>query len=163
MNFQTLKDNVFEIVDECIDYGYDKLIWANGNGERPGLPYLTMMINSIVQVGQDDITEPNINGEVTFWNNREFMLQVQGFGEESIIEIERLYNNLKLEEIHVLAMSKDLYIIDIEPIQDITALLDNQYFEQRYSMDIRFRTASTQTESYEWSDKVNVDGDVKTV
>ena len=157
MDFQTLKDNLFDIINECIDYGEDKLIWSNGNGERPPLPYLTMKIDSITQIGQDDITEPADDGVVTFWNNREFTLSLQGFGEESIIELERIYNAIKLEEIHILAMSKDLYIIESMPIQDITELLDSQYFEQRYSMDIRFRTASSLTESFEWIDKVNVE------
>ena len=157
MNFRILKDNLFDLINECTDYVDGQLLWSNGNGGRPPLPYLTMKIDSITQIGQDDITEPADDGVVTFWNNREFTLSLQGFGEESIIEIERVYNNLKLDEVHTLAMSKDLYIVDVGAIQDITELLDSQYFEQRYSMDIRFRTANSQTESFEWIDKVNVE------
>lgn len=118
-----------------------KVVWLNQNAPRPAPPYLTLQVTPAAQIAQDYVYSPGTSGTSLIVGNREFTLMIQYFGAGGYDVLERLGSSLEAPSIQQFFTTKGLAIVRRLPTIDITALVDTRY-EERYAMDIQFRTYS---------------------
>lgn len=80
LNFATVKLNLYQWAITVVPVGMP-VIFYEPNAPRPTVPYVTLYLNSIVSVGQDwTEAEADSMGTVDMKGDRQFTLQVQGYG-----------------------------------------------------------------------------------
>lgn len=153
LNFETVKTNLYTWASG--QSGGNPVIFANENSPRPALPYMTLFLNSLVQIGDDYVPRPDGVGDLDLVGDREFTLQVQCFGGDPITLLENMRTSLQKETVLATLRANGIVFVQHNPITDITALLDTE-FEPRASMDILFRIAQTDTDNHGLIETVEV-------
>jgi hypothetical protein len=118
------------------------VIFYNENSPRPSLPYVTLYLQSLVQIGSDYTAPPDNTGDAEMVGDREFTLQFQSYGGDPITLLENVRTSLQKQTVLDTLRANGIVFVNHFPINDITALLDTE-FEARASMDILFRIAQT--------------------
>lgn len=119
------------------------VIFSNQNSPRPSTPYVSLLINSFVQIGNDYSPRPtDSTSEIDLAGDREFTLEVQVFGGSHLQILENLRSSLQKETVLNELRSKGVVFVLQNPITDISAVFDTR-FEQRATMDILFRISQT--------------------
>lgn len=144
LNFTTVKTNLYTWASGVLT-GIP-VIFFNSNAPRPALPYVTLFLQSLVQIGDDYIPKPDNVGLSEIIGDREFTLNVQVFGGDPITILENLRSSLQKETVLNGLRANNIAFVQHFPINDITELLDSR-FEPRASMDILFRIAQTDSEN----------------
>jgi len=145
LNFETVKTNLYEWASSVS--GGSPVIVYNENSPRPALPYVTLYLQSLVQIGDDYVPRPDGMGALTIVGDREFTLQVQAYGGDPITLLENMRSSLQKETVLATLREDNIVFVQHNPITDITLLLDTE-FEARASMDILFRIAQTDTDNH---------------
>lgn len=151
----TLRTDLFALFDPLIT---ETLIWADGNAPRPALPYVTMKVMGIRRVNGDWRSESiSSNGLQTVKGDREFTLNIQRFGTESVGALSTLADKLRLTTNIEKFNTAKLPIIDAEDVVDVAALLDKAQIEPRASLDIFMRMKSSLTDNVGYIDTVEIE------
>jgi len=138
LNFETVKTNLYDWA-VSVAPGIP-VIFYNQNAPRPSLPYITLYLQSLLAIGEDYTTTPDVIGGVDLIGDREFTLQVQSYGGDPMTLLENMRTSLQKQTVLDTLREDGIVFVNHFPINDITALLDTE-FETRASMDILFRIA----------------------
>ena len=117
------------------------VIYYYPNAPRPTVDYVTLVISSVSQIGWDYVPQPiDADGDVEQVGDREFIVTAQGYGGDPLTVLENLRTSLQKQTVLDTLRASGIVFCDWFPINDITDLVDSR-FEQRATMDIRFRIA----------------------
>jgi hypothetical protein len=119
-------------------------IWMDQNCPRPQLPYLAGKITALPGIGQDFMGSPS-SDVITITGNREVMLALQSYGTTGFQMLCDLKAALSKPTVQSYLRSGGLVVVEDHDVQDISALFDT-VFENRASLDIRFRTSESSTD-----------------
>lgn len=151
----TLRTDLFALYDPLIT---ETVIWADGNAPRPALPYVAMKVMGIRRVNGDWRSESiGVNGLQTVLGDREFTLNIQRFGTESVEALSTLADKLRLTTNIEKFNTAKLPIVDAEDVVDVAALLDKAQIEPRASLDVFMRMKSTLTDNVGYIDTVEIE------
>jgi len=151
----TLRTDLFALYDPLIT---ETLIFADSNAPRPALPYVAMKVMGIRRVNGDWRSESiSSNGLQTVKGDREFTLNIQRFGTESVEALSLLADKMRLTTNTEKFNTAKLPIIDAEDVVDVAALLDKAQIEPRASLDIFLRLKSSLTDNVGYIDTVEIE------
>lgn len=116
------------------------------NAPRPTVDYVSLLISSVMQVGWDYVPQPtDTAGDVEQVGDREFIVTANAYGGDVLTVLENLRTSLQKQTVLDTLRANGIVFVDWFPINDITDLIDSR-FEQRATMDIRFRIAQEYTD-----------------
>lgn len=151
----TLKTDLFALYDPLIT---ETVIWADGNSPRPALPYVAMKVMGIRRINGDHYSESiGVDGLQTVKGDREFTLNIQRFGTDSVEALDLLANKLRLTTNIEKFNTAKLPIVDAEDVVDVAALLDKAQIEPRASLDVFMRLKSSLTDQVGYIDTVEIE------
>ena len=146
INFETVKTNLYNWASSQAGMGIP-VIFLEENAPRPTTPYITLKIGAILQIGWDYIFDPTTNlGSNNQVGDREFTLYIQAYGGDPITLLENLRTSLQKESVLDSLRASNLAVIGQFAIEDVSAIIESR-FENRASLDIRFRIAQVYTDS----------------
>jgi len=117
------------------------VIYLYPNAPRPTVDYISLYIASVDQIGWDWTQNPlDDTGLSQMVGDREFTLQVQGYGGDPITVLQNLRTSLQKQTVLDSLRQNGIVFVSWFPINDVTDLIDSRY-EQRAQMDILFRIA----------------------
>lgn len=151
----TLKTDLFTLVDPLIS---ETVIWADGNSPRPALPYVAMKVMGIRRINGDWKSESvGLDGLQTVKGDREFTLNIQRYGTDSVEALSTLADKLRLTTNIDKFNNAKLPVIDAEDVVDVAALLDKSQIEPRASLDVFMRMKSSLTDNAGYIDTVEIE------
>jgi len=151
----TLKTDLFALYDPLIT---ETLIFSDSNAPRPALPYVAMKVMGIRRINGDWKSESvGSNGLQTVKGDREFTLNIQRFGTDSVEALSTLADKLRLTTNIEKFNTAKLPIIDAEDVVDVAALLDKSQIEPRASLDVFMRMKSSLTDNVGYIDTVEIE------
>lgn len=115
-----------------------QVIWRFPNAPRPPLPYLDLNIASNDAIGWDFELAPNAVGVSALMGNRELVLEINYYGDGSMVAMEKLLTSLRIPSIRDTLAESGLYFVDKISEANITALVEEE-FEERRIMELMFR------------------------
>jgi len=145
LDFSTVKTNIYSWVTSILPS--IPVIFYQQNSPRPDLPYITLYLTSLIQVGQDFVPRPDNTGNLSIIGDREFTIQIQCYGGDPITTLENLRSSLQKETVLDTLRANKIVYVNQFPINDISALLDTLW-EPRATMDILFRIAQSETDNH---------------
>lgn len=152
----TLKTDLYTLMQPIIG---GTVIWMDQNTPRPALPYSAMKVTSMTRVGFDHYSDAPA-GVQTVKGDREFVLNVQRFGPDSVEALQAVADKLRLTTNIDKFIKAKLPVIDAESVTDVAALLDQTKIEPRASLDVRLRLKSSLTDNVGYIDTVVIDADI---
>jgi hypothetical protein len=133
-------------------------IWMNPNAPRPLLPYIAGKISPFVPIGEDYVSRSDSNGIITITGNREFTLSLQAYGPGAFELLQNIQKALRRktsrDPLYSIAL---VFVDDVGGIIDITQLLESR-LENRFAIDLRFRTTDIITDVPEFIEHVEIAG-----
>lgn len=137
------------------------VIFANQNAPRPAKPYGTILIMSVIRVGQNDEQRETDNyGEMALVGQRQMTVSLNIYGEGAIDYMETLQQSLsKFSVLQNYFGSAPISILNKSTIQNLTYLLETD-FESRAQMDITIGYAVDYTDDVGLIEHVEVVGTV---
>lgn len=122
-------------------------IWLYPNAPRPIVDYVSLYIATIDQIGWDYTQDPlDDTGIAQMVGDREFTVQVQAYGGDPITILQNLRTSLQKQTVLDSLRANGIVFANWFSINDVTELVDSR-FEQRATMDIRFRIADIYTDN----------------
>ena len=148
----TLKSDLYGLIQPLID---ETTIWMDQSTPRPALPYVGMRINNRIRVKSDHYSDSDDEGVITIAGDREFTLNVQRYGPDSVNVLDSLADNLrKVTVIEAFAAKKIAVIETASQSLDISFSQDGVKYEPRASLDLRFRVRSSIADTVGYFDTV---------
>lgn len=144
MNVATLKSRLYGLVDPFFS---EPVIWADQTSPRPPLPYVTMRLGVITQVGESHYSDVDSLGVQTVTGVRESILNVNRFGPDSVASLETFSDKLALNSTLDKFSIQKIAAFDVSPVTDIAQLLNGIAIEPRAGVDLSIRWNSDQTDS----------------
>lgn len=148
----TLKTDLYWLIQPLIG---ETTIWLDQSTPRPALPYVGMRINNRIRVKSDHYSDSDDEGVITIAGDREFTLNVQRYGPDSVNVLDSLADNLrKVTVIEAFAAKKIAVIETASQSLDISFSQDGVKYEPRASIDLRFRIRSSIADTVGYFDTV---------
>lgn len=141
ITFATLKTNLYTWAVANIP-AMTPVLYYNQDAPRPSKPYITLFLRDFIQIGWDYVPKPDALGDAEIIGNREFTLQIESYGTNSMQVLENLRSALQNPNVLDTLRANNIVFVNQFPINDTTILLDTQY-EERATMDVLFRIANT--------------------
>ena len=155
INFALVKNSLYTWAVSVVPSGMP-VIFYEPNAPRPTVPYVTLYLNSVVSVGQDwTEAEADSTGTVDMKGDRQFTLQVQGYGNDPLTVLENIRTSLQKQTVLDTLRANGIAFYQSLNIGDITELVDSQ-FERRAQLDILFGIAQIYTDTPGYFDEIEV-------
>lgn len=155
LNFATVKLNLYQWAVTVVPMGMP-VIFFEPNAPRPTVPYVSLYLNSIVSVNQDwTEAEADSTGTVDMKGDRQFTLQVQGYGGDPLTVLENIRTSLQKQTVLDNLRANGIAFYQSLNIADITDLVDS-LFERRAQLDILFGIAQIYTDTPGYFDEIEV-------
>lgn len=155
INWEKVRTDLYKWATSQIPVNMPAIFYFE-NSPRPTVDYITLYLNSIVQIGDDYLPRPlDSPGNVQLVGNREFTLQIQGYGGDPMSVLETLRYSLQKPTVLDTLRANGIVFVNYFPINDITQLVDSR-FEKRAQMDILFRIAQSYSDTIGSIDTVEI-------
>lgn len=114
------------------------IIFANQNGPRPKLPYVTMRIEAAPRM---PLLEAGLSeeGVQTYAAHRDSTVELQCFGEGAFDALDLLSQRLKGPAMLAAALEANLAIYAVDAVQNVPVLRDGTRYEPRAVLDLGIR------------------------
>jgi len=114
------------------------IVFANQNGPRPRLPYITIRVGAaprapLLEAGLSD------DGVQTYAAHRDSTVELQCFGEGAFDVLDDLSQRLKGPGMVAAAFAANLAIYAVDAVQNVPVLRDGGKYEPRAVLDIGVR------------------------
>lgn len=139
--------------------GGETVIWKHPNAPRPSLPYWTIKVMSVTRLGMPtaagSVTTDDA-GETVMRHSfvREGTLEIERLGADSVDRVGALSDRLFTSGVVAQLKAARIAVWDVQPVQDITALLDANLYEFRASVDAMIRFGVGIDEPLDWIETV---------
>ena len=154
----TLKATLYNLVQPLLG---ETTIWLDQSAPRPALPYVGIRITPFTAVNYDHYDAPDANGDMVIRGDREFTLNVQRYGPDSVMALSAFVDNLRKYTVIDAFMAAKIAVVDTAlPVTDISFAQDGVKYEPRAAVDIRFRVKSEMVDTVELIETVITDGDL---
>ena len=161
IDYEAIKQSLYIWVTSIVSPTWN-VIFYQPNAPRPALPYLTLYISTLNQVGYDSIISPDNAGSSDIVGNREFTLTIQSYSQTEALNIlETLRSSLQMPSVLAALRSNNIAFVDYNTINDISAILDTEW-EKRGAIDLVFRIAQTVDDDVGLIETVEVDEEFET-
>lgn len=140
-DFNAIDDSLYDWVAL---YAGIAIIWAEDNGVKPDLPYITLRRSTLTGIGHEFISSPDDNGKAKISGDRDMVLNFQCFGSNAFGRLEDLWSVRLIPASQEMLIASGLSLIDKYVLTNLTGLNDTE-FEERAQMDLLFRFASQRT------------------
>lgn len=141
-----IEDAIYDWINGLGVVSSSAIIWAFQNAAIPDPPYFSLNLNNFMQIGDDFIAYPDATGKSQIIGNREFTLEILGFGDGVIEKTWAVRDSLN--DPNVLTQFRDVGFImyrSLEPVLNISGI-DESENEERSSYDVMFRTDNIVTD-----------------
>lgn len=108
---------------------------------KPDLPFITFRRSSLVPIGEEYLSTPDVNGKAKISGNRDLTYLFQCYGSNAMGILEELWTVRLIPASQDFLTAGGISLIDRLGANDITGLNDTEY-ESRSQMDLLFRFAS---------------------
>lgn len=158
-SFDDMKDTIYDVINGQTG---KRCRWDYQDGPIPDKPFFSLSMRVFRKIGRDVFIGPDGSGEYQMNGNREFTLEVLGFGTGIVESTYILQTILERPDVHELLRVGGVIPYDIDqPIEDISGL-DQSQPEERSSYSIFMRTDSIITNVPAGViEKVNIDATYK--
>ena len=154
----TLKATLYNLVQPMLG---ETTIWLDQSAPRPALPYVGIRITPFQAVNNDYYDAPDTNGAMVIKGDREFTLNVQRYGPDSVMVLSAFVDKLRKWSVIEDFMAAKIAVVDTAlPVTDISFARDGVKYEPRAAVDIRFRVKSQIADVVELIETVNANGDL---
>lgn len=154
----TLKATLYNMVQPMLG---ETTIWLDQSAPRPALPYVGIRITPFQAVNNDYYEAPDANGAMVIKGDREFTLNVQRYGPDSVMALSAFVDKLRKWSVIESFMAAKIAVVDTAlPVTDISFARDGVKYEPRAAVDIRFRVKSQIADVVELIETVNANGDL---
>lgn len=114
------------------------VVFANQNGPRPALPYITLRVDAaprapLLEAGLSE------DGVQTYAAHRDATVELQCFGPGSFDALDDLGQRLKGPAMVAAAFAANLAVYAVDAVQNVPVLRDGTTYEPRALMDIGIR------------------------
>lgn len=157
----TQKIAFHDIVASILGLSKPSVITANQNAPRPIKTYCTLRYYSHSQEVPSEQRKTATAGQEVVISPTNVRCEVQMFattGTDACYELNKLVNAFDRQTIIDMCKSNNFCIIDAEPVQDISALLDGTTWETRASVDINIRFNSEYVDNVGYVETVEITG-----
>lgn len=152
----TLKATLYNLVQPLLA---ENTIWLDQSAPRPALPYVGIRITPFQAVNNDYYDAPDANGAMVIKGDREFTLNVQRYGPDSVMALSAFVDKLRKWSVIEDFMAAKIAVVDTAlPVTDISFAQDGVKYEPRAAVDIRFRVKSEISDTVELIETVITDG-----
>jgi len=142
MSWGSVQNSIYDWIKSI--FTTETVVWSKQNVGQPTQPCVILDINSIQRVGDDFVSAPDDDGNLSIVGNRDFTLSVQYLGVDSLDRMEALrmatQNPVALESLQYAGIA----FFSSEPVMDLTELVQNE-FEERAGIDLMMRTHAETT------------------
>lgn len=136
------KKFIHDLIAEILVLDKNKVITANQNAPKPVKTYCTLRYYSHSPEIMGEQRNTSTAGEVNLFTSNTCMLEVQMYansGTDACFELNKLVNNFDKETVQQRCKANYIAIVQANPVQDISALLDGTTWETRSSVEIEIR------------------------
>lgn len=138
----TLKGKLYALIKASI--GTETLVFSDQNAPRPALPYWTMRIQSLRDVGDETYSQEVTNdGDQTIKGTREATIAIQRYGVDSDIACQGFVDELQKTTVNEAWQSQNISYYDIGDVLNISTTLDKSVIEPRAAVDLFVRFGAT--------------------
>lgn len=159
MTITEIKTDWFNILTTILTTNYSDvtIIFSQGNGPRPKLPYIVLKITNRGKTGMADKDRVDADtGLRLIYQDRNFNIEIRSIGDGSDAILEEIQDYFDTEEGISLLNSYNFAIRNENDILDITAEIDKQYdYQFIYEFTVGYRTK--QTEDVGFIETVEID------
>jgi len=130
-----IEDEILALVSQATAL---QVIFANQNGPRPKLPYVTLRVGTSPRQGllEGDLSEDGIQ---TYAGHRDATVELQCFGDGGFDALDNLGQRLKGPAMLAAALRLNLAVYATDAVQNVPVLRDGGKYEPRAVMDIGIR------------------------
>lgn len=140
IDFDKTRLALFNWVNDNLPSKYN-VIWLNPNAPRPELPYIALQITEYESIAQDYLAHPDEDGEAVIYGDREFLLELNHYGDGGLASMEALQTSLHDWNVQQKLLEDGVFFVDrLNQIQ-ADELLDSKW-EQRFILELRFRVSN---------------------
>lgn len=151
----TLKATLYNLVQPLLA---ETTIWLDQSAPRPALPYVGIRIAPFQAVNNDYYDAPDASGAMVIKGDREFTLNVQRYGPDSVMALSAFVDKLRKWSVIESFMAAKIAVVDTAlPVTDISFAQDGVKYEIRAAVDIRFRVKSEIADTVELIETVITD------
>lgn len=137
-----------------------EVIFAEQDETRPDTPYVTIKLNSVQLAGHDHESQPDATDQQTITGPRILVTEFQAMGSNALSLLEQLKSSLqKISTVELLGAS-NISIFNSNEINDITVALETK-FERRGTFEVRFAVGSSESDTVDIVETVNIDATYK--
>lgn len=155
INLETVLTNIYTWVKAQLPPTFPVIMYYE-NAPRPTTSYVTINMNTFIQIGEDYTPRPTDNpGNVEMVGDRQFTINLQAYGFDSMGILETLRSSLQKQTVLDTLRANGIVFFQQFQILDITDLV-NTKFESRATMDILFGIGQTETDSLGSIDTVEI-------
>lgn len=150
-----------QLVASVLGLDISKVFNAQQNMPKQSKTYCTLRYYSYGQEVPYEHILTTTAGEQLTISRQTLVCEVQMFatsGTDACAALQNLINAFDRQTIIDQLKTSDIAIVSAEPVQDISALLDNTVWETRASVDITIRFTSTVSDDVGYVDKVEITG-----
>lgn len=134
----TLKGKLYTLINASI--GAETLVFSDQNSPRPALPYWTMRIQSLRDVGDETYSQEVTNdGDQTIKGSREATIAIQRYGVDSDIACQGFVDELQKTSVNEEWQAQNISYYDIGNVLNISTTLDKSVIEPRAAVDLFIR------------------------
>lgn len=156
MIISAIKTSIQEVLSKIVSP--EIVIFVRPNAPRPDLPYWTISLNSVVDVGMKRLPSIHMDndGKYQLLKTKEATITIERYGDGSFDKVGQLVDIMILPSIKSQIEAKKIVIFDNQAVQDLSSLMDNNYFEERGSVDFMIRFGIVLEDQGNWVEKVVV-------
>jgi hypothetical protein len=151
----TIKTKIYTLVKAVI--GSETLVFADQNSPRPVLPYWTVRLSSVRQIGIDSRSQgADVNGAQKISGVREITVQVQRYGTDSDIKCTDLQDNLARITVTDLWQQEKVSLYNVGDVLNVPYKMDDSHLEPRASIDLFVRFGTELLDTVGWVDTLGI-------
>jgi hypothetical protein len=156
IDFSSIKNSLYDWVSSVVPVGMP-VIYYQPNAPRPTIPYLTLYLSTVNAVNQDwTSSSVDVNGVAEMKGDRQFILQIQAYGNDPLTVLENVRTSLQKESVLDTLRGNGIVFYQSITINDITDLVDSE-FEKRAQLDISFAIGQVYDDTLGYFDTMEIE------
>ena len=132
-------------------------VFANENGSRPELPYLTLNVTLNSKIGTPYYPKASDTGNQNIKYDIDYTVSINGYGKTVLNYMENLRDSFQTQTGMTWSQTEGIALRSEDNITDITALISSE-FEKRFLYEVIFGTAHEIVDNPNFVDNITGNG-----